>query len=777
VLDRLGDNSIFCAVNDAALAIDIAKDFPEPKEDVEPPALGLCDEELFNALAGSLSDKGIELHNPEKHRLAASSLGRIALILVALRDCGGGPYPWDGFSALMREDDVLSFLTRYDGAPWRVSILKGMDIFRNANLPVDVPPGGFPGPGLAGRGGDPEKDFDRKDAEAFAAASRTLAGYLASVCGNSANAAAFVRAALSGLYGRRTIGGNEGDREFEAALETLHDVLGDFSSGAVGAFGLPDSMLSALLRKRISDAVYSLEPDSEQALMTEGWLELQWSAKERIVLAGFREGAVPESVDGHVFLPDSLRAALGLPTNTHRLARDAFLLSGLLESRKRGDVHVFFSRSNDAGEIRRPSRLLFFVGDAAGADGPPPLVRRVGLLFGGVSSGTASSHPRRVADAWRPDFGSDVPTALPGETDNPPCPPLSASRIDRWLLCPFTYFLENVLEMQRVEEKDELGANDFGTIAHDILQRYAEEQIDRTLAGRAQLANVGEIGKSLDGIFANVSARYGKAPGLKVRLQLEAIRERLKLFASLQETWAIEGWRIAAAEYEFTARPFEGKGTADVMIHGFIDRIDFNEKTGKCRVIDYKTWDDPGKAAVHILKGGEAQLAHAKQFGLPTTTEPTSRGEPKSRRFLSVQLPLYARCVERQHEHPARPGKEAIPAKGFAGGVAELCYVVLGKNGLAVFGNTTTPSEFTASRNIDLSKFRDIAEKTAQKAIERIRAGFFWPPGPDKTWKRDFGGLFVLSPEKDLSGTPWLDGQLRCLMAPVAAADDKEAQS
>lgn len=769
-LDRLGDDCLFCAATDAALAARVAEDFPHAADDAEPPALGLCDEGLFDALAGALSDRDFELHDPEKHRLAASSLGRIALRLVSLRDRGGGPYPWDAFAALLREDDVLSFLTRGGDARRRRDVLAGMDLFRNANFPAEVPPGGFSGPGRAGRGGDPETDVEWAAADAFAAVSRTLAGHLERALDETDDAASFVRAALAGFYGRRPLGADGEDREFEAALESLNAVLREFSDGAVRSFGLPDSAVSALLRKRLSDAVHSLEPDSDRALTTDGWLELQWSPKDRIVLAGFREGAVPESVEGHVFLPDSLRAALGLATNAQRLARDAFLLSGLLESRRRGDVHAFFSRANDVGEIHRPSRLLFFVGDAAGS-GETPLARRVGLLFGEISGGV-SGHPRRVAANWRPRLGSGDPSPLPGETEVPPRPRLSASLLDRWLACPFAYGLETALGMERTEEKDELAANDFGKVVHEVLQRHAEEQIGRTLSQTPQLADAPSIRDSLAKHFSEVRARYGRAPSLRVRLQFDSIWRRLEAFAPLQAGWAAAGWRIAAAEYEFTARPFAGRGIADVAIRGFVDRIDFNERTGRFRVIDYKTWDDPGKAAAHVVAGGDAQLAHARTLGLPLADGRTKDGKPTPRRFLSVQLPLYARCLEGRHDHPEKPGREALPAGGFAGRVGDLCYVVLGKGGAAVFGSADPPGGFEAGKRgaFVLSERREAAEETARVAIERIRSGLFWPPGPDGAWKRDFGGLFVLSPEKDLAGTPWLAAQRTRLAALASGA-------
>lgn len=766
VLERLRDEDIFCAASDSALADLIAADFPDAGANKDVPALGLCDEELYAPLSAALGRKGWDIHNPTKFRLRSSSLGRIAERLVSLRDRGDAPYPWDDFVALLREDDVLRRLARRDDEEGtrkkRAAILRGLDVFRNRLFPSEVPQDGK----LAADridGADDRGREDRSFADQFAVAAGQLAHILRRARKGTSGIAPFLREALAEIYEGRELGDGIGDREFSAAIDALLSVLEQLDGATIASLAQDPSLQTALFRKCLSDAAYSLEPDSAKALVTEGWLELAWSDKDRIVLAGFREGAVPEDVAGHVFLPDRLRSALGLPSNARRLARDTFLLREMLGSREPGDVHACFARTNMDGDIHRPSRLLFLVGDKG-------LPGRVDALFGPLPPQSLRGG-RAIAPGWAPRLSSEIPL-LPGEKDGG-VPRLSASRLDAWLACPFAYYLKHVLRMERVEEKEELAANDFGTFVHDVLEEFARAQIERDRKGLPQLRDEKGIADALREIAAGFRARFGAAPSLKFRLQLEAAEKRLANVAKVQAAWAEGGWRIVAAELPFDVRPFEGEGSADVAFSGRIDRVDWKEGVGY-RLIDYKTWDARSKAAGHVLKGGEEEIAHATRLGLPVTDECTApkKGappEPRPRRFRSVQLPLYGLCFEKWLASDA--GAELRGRFGTA--VGDYCYLVIGTDpgNTAVFGSRDDKFAFAARTKPKtvLADLADRARKTARVAIRRIRAGIFWPPGPEDALRYDLKDAFLDSARRDLKDSEWVAEQERRISASVPA--------
>ena len=65
---------------------------------------------------------------------------------------------------------------------------------------------------------------------------------------------------------------------------------------------------------------------NDEAVDMLGWLELAMDDSPVLIVTGFNEGYVPESVTSDVFLPNSLRSRLGLKDNQRRYARDAYAL-------------------------------------------------------------------------------------------------------------------------------------------------------------------------------------------------------------------------------------------------------------------------------------------------------------------------------------------------------------------------------------------------------------------------------------------------------------------
>ena len=755
VVAGLADEDIVRAASDATLSATLALDFPTRDSGKEIPSLGLCDENLFPELSGVFSVKGYELHDPARFRLSASSLGRIAERLLSLYACGDAPWPWDDFAALLREHDVLRRFTSKEEHPKRTETLEGLDAYRNAAFPSSVPQDA----NLPMDCFDPEDEHQKDDLDRalqFKTAAQAFAKSLRDARkGPPHGPAAFLRRALSDIYRR-------------IPLRPWKDVpaedVSPFEDETIRNLGLDDALQTALLRRAFSNAAYSLEPDSDRILTTEGWLELAWSGKDKIALAGFCEGAVPETVSGHVFLPDKLRAALGLPSNVSRLARDTFLLWSIVGSRKEHGVRAYFARTNKDGDIHRPSRLLFLVDDAA-------LPRRVQALFGPLPD-AATVPARAIAPEWRPRLSSDAPQPVNRDEKTSEFR-LSPSSIDSWLKCPFAYLLENRMKLRRLDDKDELEANDFGSFVHKVLEKYALAQLAKTKAGRHQASNVDEIRSDLRAAFDEVRAVYGTFPGLKIRLQLESAWARLENYAEVQAFWASSGWQVAAKpELDFRVRPFADDGDPlleDVWIKGTVDRLDYKEGVGY-RLVDFKTWDDRKKITSRVLAGGGEQLLHAASMGLPTTDERTTKGEPKApRRFLTVQPALYARCL-------ANAGPEGL--LDFDGPtpvpVVDLCYLVLGKTlgDTAVFGSKDDQGAFEAQKKggkFVLVEHAETALESARVAIRRIRQGVFWPPAPGTALQYDLAEAFLDFAEKDLADSDWVRDQEKRLADVISA--------
>ena len=697
VLSKLADSDIVTTANSSSLARKLAEDYKRTAAgNAAIPALALCDADLFDGIAGAFLARNYDVHNPERHMLAHSSLGRMMRSLIAIY--GAKALPWKEFVQFFRSADVLSALGLTDDA--RVRVLAGLDIAQNAYVPSEIP-AGFQFPP------DEEmRQFDKEKFDAFCAQGRVVESLFAEAR-KAAGLAGFLRRMMKWIFAKRVLSYGASEKEFNAAAGAAREFLNALEGEVVGSLRATPGEIKALALRELDMACYSLEPDTPESIRTEGWLELAWSSADRIALAGLHEGKVPDSIIGHPFLPDKLRKALGLVSNDDRLARDSWLLSELLDSHAEHAIRAYVARTNDDGDICRPSRLLYLCSDEA-------LPNRIGCLIGDI--------PEERSNAVKM---VDWPLRIPETVEVPDH--FSPSAIDTYVNCPFNYLLKYGLGMNPYSEKRELGADDFGTLAHAALKMYASIQIEN---GNDQLTDINEIRRLFaDRIFPEIRKKYETAP-LNIELQLEALEGRLSLFAAVQAKWASRGWRIRKAELEIP----KSLDVPDLgfRVHGFIDRVDENinpDCEKRWCIIDYKTWDAQTKMTAHVCTSSRMtdknmeHLEFARRMGYPLLND-------NKQRILSVQLPVYGKCL-------AALEKDAV--------FSSQCfqYLILGKNCDETDFNPLTDEQVAVSL------------ATAKKAVENIKANIFWPPGPGDAWKYDFSGLFVIDPLEDIGASEW----------------------
>ena len=699
IISGLVDEDIASLPDDKMLAERLVEDFPARDSGLKLPTLGLCDSGLFTVISAAFLNAGYVIQNPERNRLAVSSLGILLRDLLALWRPTDAGVPWTSFAALMRSDDVLTALKSVGAS--RSKVLKGLDVYQNACLPTFVE-------------GKLERPEVEHGAEAVAAFVDCGNGFLAWMeeARKGSSLVDFLREMLKRIFSAKSLGearSDKSDKEFAQAVDCVRNALAMLSSAGIGKLGLSDASWIALARRLLSAASYSLESEERDVVRTEGWLELVWSLGDKVALAGLHEGSVPDSVVGHAFLPNELRAALGLTSNETRLARDSWLLQELVASHAPHAVRAYVARTNAKGDICRPSRLLFLCPDDA-------LASRVKGLFGDAGK-TASTPPRKVLEAWRPRLPDEAALKKDDGKEY-----LSPSAIDTYLKSPLEYLLKYGLGMRdRYEEKKELGFDDYGTFVHLVLELFAKEQKDNPLTDEESIA------KALGVIIDKEVQRFGAHPTVNVLLQLRSVRERLMRFASIQAKWAQEGWRVEGTEIPYFAKPFK---ELDVSIKGFVDRVDYRMRPdgGKeFRIIDYKTWDEFESAKrKHIRTGAAKQIDFAERLKLPTQLE-----RKKPVRMLTVQLPLYGACLKAEF------------SERFDGPITGYDYLVLAEDKVDV---------------LSVMDYVELSFRTARVAIERIKANIFWPARADEDGKLyDFGRIFSFSPERDL----W-DGDNAC---------------
>jgi ATP-dependent helicase/nuclease subunit B len=403
----------------------------------------------------------------------------------------------------------------------------------------------------------------------------------------------------------------------------------------------------------------------ERVLDVSGWVELLYEPGQHLVVCGMNEGMVPTQDSSDPWLPEGARRVLGLETSEDRAARDAYLLSALLAARQsEGHADLLLAKSSVGGDSLTPSRLLL------AADGEE-LARRVGFLFREIEppeSGLAWT----LDDAWRWRPAEKAPRTR-----------LSVTAFSTYLACPFRFYLKHVLHMSAPEpERVEWNARDFGNVAHLVLERWALDEVARDYSKTEAIEDW--VHAELDRIIAD---RFGKSPPLAVRIQSEAMRQRLSWFARVQACERAAGWQVVEVEKKFSL------DLGGVEVRGQVDRVE-RHTDGRRRILDYKTSGEAKAVEGEHRKGINAGTRWPKH--LEKVEEVRTLDGKK--RWTNLQVAFYSAAL---------------------GDVDEIGYFALG----------ATEADVKLSLWEGFSKAdEDSAMACARWVAGQVQSGVFWPP-------------------------------------------------
>jgi len=500
---------------------------------------------------------------------------------------------------------------------------------------------------------------------------------------------------------------------FSEVAAAIHSLAADIASAAA-AFSRPatvadhfELLLSALADRRVY-------PDrGANDIDLQGWLELLWEDAPHLIVTGMNDHAVPEAIIGHAFLPDSARRTLGIQNNDERFARDAYLFTTLIETRRcsGGRLDLLFGRQGTSGDPLRPSRLLFQCQDSA-------LAERTLHLF---SENELEHPPLPRSIAWKLK-----PAPLPA--DNKIYQRISVTGFKQYLTCPFRYYLRFGLGMEKIEaDKNELDSRDFGNLVHDTLEALGRDETMRHSSDATAIT-----GFFYDAIDRWLGNRFGSRLTTPIVIQREAARQRLAYWAGIEATERALGWEILEVETPFGKEESPGGGppfSIDGMpVTGRIDRIESHPQHG-LRVFDFKTISP-------VEDGRLKTVDRYHRVNVKRTEDPASfpdwslcqdeRGKPVH--WVDLQIPLYCLAM----------------AERFPGETISAGYVTLGKT--------------EAEVRIDLWSTLDEATITsaricAQGVIAAIRASIFWPPNEQMPDWDDFRKMLSPTAEEAVDAT------------------------
>lgn len=460
------------------------------------------------------------------------------------------------------------------------------------------------------------------------------------------------------------------DDRISSELETLVEALED-GEGSALILNQPEAMRAALRRRRLENGRVFL-PANDGDVEIRGWLEAPWSDAAILCLSGCREGSLPSGTYEDAFLPDSLRAKLGLASDASRYARDAYLLSCLLHHYGPAHLRLGYSRFGPDGEPNRPSRLLFGCDDAE-------LPARVQKIF---QPSTVRNRSAKAPSVWKLHLDRPEPVTS-----------IRVTGFKHYLECPLRFYLSQVRRLQPFDpDTREINAADYGTLMHRVLENFHKK-------GPAQSTDEQAIAGWLDQeLDRTIAWHFGRHPSPVIRVQAESMRVRLRYFSVLQAAERRDGWQIIESEY--AVRKEDGFTIGPLVLSGTMDRVERHENKG-LRILDYKTFaNEKSPEETHFGPARDAD-------DLPEASimRQDARGRNVDRSWIDLQLPLYRRLA-------AKIWPQESPEKIQTG------YLLLPGD----------PDDTQISLlDIDVAT-QDQAEACAEAVAERIAAGVFWPP-------------------------------------------------
>lgn len=345
-------------------------------------------------------------------------------------------------------------------------------------------------------------------------------------------------------------------------------------------------------------------------------------------VVGLVDGEWPERPARSILYPASILGSLGWPRERDRLRAERGRFVDLVRLADERTALSTFSLEDDA--VVSPSALLDQAADAGLETAREPAAREPcvtaeeALVRGSVAPGDLSE----PAASWlalrrrRPDREE----RRPGMAGRSRAVTYAVSALEQYLDCPFRYFAARELALEE-EPADEpvLTPRDRGRLLHRLLETFFSRwQADghRTitlanvdLALRRFRALVDEAAAGLPPVDRPVVRAWllgsAAAPGLAEQLFLSEVGEPVDVEERLVELRVRDAFRLDGGQGGERANGPDGSdGGRTVEVRGTADRVDLLSD-GTFRIFDYKT----------------------------------NRAPPRDR---ALQLPVYARCAERE---------------------------------------------------------------------------------------------------------------------------------
>lgn len=348
----------------------------------------------------------------------------------------------------------------------------------------------------------------------------------------------------------------------------------------IAAAELPLSVrgYTALLFEALSALRLPYEGHSGQGVQVLGILESRALDFENLIVLSLDDANFPDAHTPSSYIPQTLRAAYGLPSTEEHNAIWSYYFFRLLPRAK--NVRLVYCGAGE-NEPSRYLRQLHYLSDW-------PFVER---------SADAELGTTPIERTFEVEKTKEIISSLAARR-------LSPSALNRYAECPMRFYLSDVAGVKPLDETSEaLSPLDTGNILH-----HALEALYTPFVGKADAARLLQ-GVDRKAIRQAIETQINKACGSRLdphSASVGVVRtavERLVGNVVAYDAARTELFVIQALEHQVKAEWITASGTK-VQVGGTIDRLD-RLADGSLSIVDYKSGGDkPNYASVEALFDG-----------------------------------------------------------------------------------------------------------------------------------------------------------------------------
>ncbi len=194
---------------------------------------------------------------------------------------------------------------------------------------------------------------------------------------------------------------------------------------------------------------------------------------------------------------------------------------------------------------------------------------------------------------------------------------LSPSRFERYVLCPFSFFGQYLLDLKE-KKKNDFSMSEIGNFAHKILEQFMRECVSTGSFKRPDETERRELVEKLTRrYFLDVIGNDAENDKRFMHSYKNMVKTVDYVTANLCEEFSESKFvptgfefKIGLKEADVPAIEYDVEGKK-VYLRGSIDRVDTYESGGVTyvRVVDYKTYKKPFSASL-VAHGLDTQLLH-----------------------------------------------------------------------------------------------------------------------------------------------------------------------